>query len=122
MKSEQEMNKLKRQLEKDEALRLRKAMMRNPKLLRELVLSEAQEKLYNLVAYRYEVGAAAVAKELRCSIQSASSRLSALAKKGYLVRRKSIHGSGGVEYFYMTFARADYLDSIPKQNRSLRCG
>jgi len=110
------------QLRKDEELRLRKEMMRRPKLLRELVLTDDQEKLFNFVGYRYEVGASAVASEFCITIQSASSRLSALAKKGYLVRRKSIHGSGGLEYFYMTFARAEYLESIPKQNRSLRCG
>jgi predicted DNA-binding transcriptional regulator len=110
-----------KKLIKDEELRLRKEMMRRPKLLRELVLSKAQEKLFNFVAARYEVGAAAVAKEFHCSIQSASGRLSAMKKKGYLVRRKSIHGSGGLEYFYMTFSRAEYLESIPKQNRSLRC-
>lgn len=114
---------LRLRLNNDEELRLCKEMMRRPKLLRELVLSQAQEKLFNFVGHRYETSAPEVAKEFRCSIQSASGRLSALAKKGYLVRRKSIHGSGGLEYFYMTFLRAEYLESIDhKQNRSLRCG
>jgi hypothetical protein len=110
------------QLNKDEELRLRRELMRRPKLLRELVLSDAQEKLFNFVAHWYTVNAPAVAKEFRCSIQSASGRLAVLAKKGYLVRSKTTHSSGGLEYQYMTFARAEYLESIPKQNRSLRCG
>lgn len=112
----------KRQLEKDERIRIRKIIMSNPSLVRELAISEEQQELVEFIASRYESTAREVADRFDCSIQSASSRLNALAKKGYLVRRKSIHTSGGLEYYYMTFQRQDYLNSIPKANLSLRCG
>jgi predicted transcriptional regulator len=113
---------IRKQLDSDYERHLRKEMMRRPKLLRDLVLSDAQEKLINFVSSRYWVFATEVAKEFRCSVQSASGRLAVLAKKGYLVRQKTTHNSGGLEYRYMTFQRQEYLESIPKQNRSLRCG
>lgn len=108
-------------LDKDEHARIRKIIMGNPGLVRELAITEEQQEIIEFIAYRYESTAHEVADHFKCSIQSASSRLSALAKKGYLVRRKSIHNSGGLEYYYMTFQRRDYLDSI-KSHTSMRCG
>ena len=98
--------------------KIKRTIMENPRLVRELMISEEQESLVRFVDFRGDVTARDVARRLAISIQNASTRLKVLCDKGYLWREQLKQSSGGHEYRYKS--KVDYY--IPREIRSYRCG
>jgi predicted transcriptional regulator len=83
---------------------LRAAFIQWPDTFRAVILSDEQLALYRLVRKNIELTSAEAADALGISVQSASTRLNVLKKKGYLGRIPRVAASGGTEYAYHTRA------------------
>jgi predicted transcriptional regulator len=81
---------------------LRAAFLKWPATYRAALLSDDQLVLYRLVKKHFQITSAEVAAKLDISVQSASTRLNTLKKKGYLCRMENIAASGGKEFAYFT--------------------
>ncbi len=81
---------------------LMKLMVECPNTYREVLLSDPQIELFNLVKEREPIRAPEVADVLCISNESASTRLSQLFKKKYLKRVDRGCKSGGKSYEYST--------------------
>ena len=68
--------------------------------MRALVLTKAQADLLGSIEQKKWITARQLADIELCSIQSATTKLRVLEKKGYLRRRSTTHVTGGVEYIY----------------------
>jgi len=69
--------------------------------IRDLLLTEQQIELVCFINLRGKTTAAQISKIRNVSIQNASSKLSTLYKKGYLIRDAYSAESGGIEFGYM---------------------
>jgi DNA-binding MarR family transcriptional regulator len=69
--------------------------------IRSLLLTEQQIDLACFINCRGKTTAAQISKIRKVSIQNASSKLSTLHKKGYLIREAYSAESGGIEFGYM---------------------
>jgi len=68
--------------------------------IRDLLLTETQEKLVKIIGEKKFTTANETAKQLNISIQNASSKLHTLYRRGYLQRLTTSAESGGIEYVY----------------------
>lgn len=79
---------------------LRRLFLSNPKMIKQLSLSNAQRKLYKKVFASGGITSSGIADRFDIAIQSASGRLRELYNKGYLTRQEIPQDSGGYEWFY----------------------
>jgi predicted transcriptional regulator len=68
--------------------------------IKDITLPKKQREIIEWVRTNKEVRASELSSKLKCSMQSASTRLHALSVKGWLDRRSVKSISGGIEYIY----------------------
>lgn len=80
---------------------IRLLAFKDPELVKSLIVTQNQVKIIRLISRRPEgVFSTLLVKKLNISIQSASSILSKIYRKGYLTREEKIHPTGGSQYLY----------------------
>lgn len=74
---------------------------KNQELVRSLMLTQNQIDIIKFIAKQGGgVFSTLVSKKANISIQSASTILATLHRKGYLVRKEQVHPTGGSQYLY----------------------
>ena len=75
----------------------------DPELMRGLRVTENQKKIINFITGEITgVFSPLISKKFNISIQSASTILATLHRKGYLDRLEKVHPTGGSQYLYDT--------------------
>lgn len=73
---------------------------KNPELVRCLIVTQNQIKIIKYINTKLGAVSLDVSVRFKISIQSASTILATLYKKGYLTRKEKVHISGGIQFIY----------------------
>ena len=80
---------------------IRLLAFQNPEIIKGLIVTQNQIKIIKFISDTLDgVFSPIISREFNISIQSSSTILATLYKKGYLDRKEEVHPSGGSQYLY----------------------